>query len=236
MECALGRARKAWELYQRMSPVLRGAKEPELYRAEPYVTPGNVDGQGLRRRAAPVGRGTPGRRRGCTAFPPNGSWASGPVGRPAGPAVPAPAWNEAEATRVFRGGTYRITIRRDSRNCPRAPKDPVQRQRTGGMSCPSPRARPTPFWCRVWAGPLAYGRHGRDRPRDGAPRAADVYGEAVSLAREIYRAPEGGDRPPALAGERDPKIVSLVRAGDPRFSRWPSARSWNTSSTATSPT
>ena len=28
------------------------------------------------------------------------------------PCLPPP-WNEAEATRVFRGGTYRITIRRD---------------------------------------------------------------------------------------------------------------------------
>lgn len=116
MECALGRARKAWELYQRMSPVLRGAKEPELYRAEPYVTPGNVDGPG-----SP----TPGRA-GWTWYTGSAAWLyristewflgirpdwDGLRVRPCLP----PAWNEAEATRVFRGGTYRITIRRDSK-------------------------------------------------------------------------------------------------------------------------
>lgn len=48
------------------------------------------------------------------------------------------------------------------------------------------------------------------------PRAADVYGEAVSLARDIYRPPEG-DGPPHLPWPENTirKIVSLVRAGDP---------------------
>ena len=33
----------AWSMYRNMCPALRG-QEPDLYKAEPYVTPGNVDG------------------------------------------------------------------------------------------------------------------------------------------------------------------------------------------------
>jgi cellobiose phosphorylase len=42
-ECLLKRRKKAWPLLKRFWPVYRGM-EPDLYQAEPYVSPGNVDG------------------------------------------------------------------------------------------------------------------------------------------------------------------------------------------------
>ncbi|MBK7545533.1 MAG: HD domain-containing protein [Elusimicrobia bacterium] len=52
-------------------------------------------------------------------------------------------------------------------------------------------------------------------PETERPRAADVYGDAVALAREIYRTPEG-DAPPHLPWPENTvrKIVGLVRGGD----------------------
>lgn len=114
MECSLGRAKKAWELYEKLSPVLRNAKDPELYRAEPYVTPGNVDGPG-----SP----TPGRA-GWTWYTGSAAWLyristewilgirptwDGLIIRPCLP----PHWKVAEATRQFRGGVYQIKFQRD---------------------------------------------------------------------------------------------------------------------------
>jgi cellobiose phosphorylase len=114
MECSLGRAKKAWELYQRMSPVLRSASDPELYRCEPYVTPGNVDGPG-----SP----TPGRG-GWTWYTGSAAWlyristewflGIRPTwdGLRVRPCLP-PHWNEAKATRTFRGGVYDIKFKRN---------------------------------------------------------------------------------------------------------------------------
>ena len=42
-ECYLGRGDKAYEMYSSFCPVKRGMK-PDLYKAEPYVTPGNTNG------------------------------------------------------------------------------------------------------------------------------------------------------------------------------------------------
>jgi cellobiose phosphorylase len=112
----LGRARKAWSLYEKLSPVLRSAKDPELYRAEPYVTPGNVDGPG-----SP----TPGRA-GWTWYTGSAAWLyristewilgirptwDGLLIRPCLP----PHWKNVEATRQFRGGVYRIKFIRDTK-------------------------------------------------------------------------------------------------------------------------
>ncbi len=114
MECGLGRAAKAAELYRRISPVLRGATDPELYRCEPYVMPGNVDGP-----ESP----TPGRG-GWTWYTGSAAWLfrvltewmlgirpdwDGLLVRPCLP----PEWNEARAVRAFRGGRYDIRFRRD---------------------------------------------------------------------------------------------------------------------------
>ncbi|MBN2355730.1 glycosyl transferase family 36 [candidate division KSB1 bacterium] len=42
-ETLLGRGDKAWKMYEKLSPILRGLN-PDLYHVEPYVTPGNVEG------------------------------------------------------------------------------------------------------------------------------------------------------------------------------------------------
>jgi len=42
-ECATGNADTAYRIMSSFNPIKRGA-DPDLYRAEPYVTPGNVDG------------------------------------------------------------------------------------------------------------------------------------------------------------------------------------------------
>jgi len=42
-ECIAGNRQTAWELFRGIFPPEKG-KNPEVYRAEPYVTPGNVDG------------------------------------------------------------------------------------------------------------------------------------------------------------------------------------------------
>lgn len=116
MECFLGRAKKAWALYEKLSPVLRSAADPDVYRAEPFVTPGNVDGPG-----SP----TPGRA-GWTWYTGSAAWLyristewflgirptwDGLLIRPCLP----PQWKEAKATRQFRGGTYRIEFVRDAK-------------------------------------------------------------------------------------------------------------------------
>lgn len=41
--CKLGYSDKAYQIYQSFSPIYRGLN-PDLYKVEPYVTPGNVDG------------------------------------------------------------------------------------------------------------------------------------------------------------------------------------------------
>lgn len=42
-ECYLGRGDKAYNMYSSFSPIKRGM-EPDVYKAEPYVTPGNTNG------------------------------------------------------------------------------------------------------------------------------------------------------------------------------------------------
>jgi cellobiose phosphorylase len=42
-EALLGRGQRAYEMYSKFNPILRGMK-PGLYQVEPYVTPGNVEG------------------------------------------------------------------------------------------------------------------------------------------------------------------------------------------------
>jgi len=62
-ECALGRGDKAFKMYSSFSPVKRGM-EPDLYRCEPYVTPGNTNGP----QAADYGAG------GWTWYTGSGAW------------------------------------------------------------------------------------------------------------------------------------------------------------------
>ena len=109
-ECMLGRGREAWDLLKRFWPVYRGM-EPDLYQAEPYVSPGNVDGP----QSPHYGRG------GWTWYTGSATWMFR-VGtewllgvRPTWdglwvePCLP-PQWKGFSMKRAFRGSTYRIEV------------------------------------------------------------------------------------------------------------------------------
>jgi cellobiose phosphorylase len=109
-ECMLKRRRKAWALLRSFWPVLRGM-EPDLYQAEPYVAPGNVDGP----HSPHFGRG------GWTWYTGSAAWMFR-IGtewllgvRPTwegllvDPCLP-PEWKGFRMTRRFRGSTYRIEV------------------------------------------------------------------------------------------------------------------------------
>jgi len=115
-ECKLGRAAKAWEIFQSFSPVARGMK-PDQYAVEPYVTPGNVDGPD----SPHFGRG------GWTWYTGSATWLFR-VGtewmlgvRPEWdglriePCLP-PRWKGFTMRRRFRGATYEIGVTRGSRD------------------------------------------------------------------------------------------------------------------------
>jgi len=102
----------AYSMFQKLCPPLRGA-EPERYRAEPYVTPGNVDGPD-----SPLyGRG------GWTWYTGSAAWLYRVLNewilgiRPERdglliqPLIPS-AWPGFRATRIFRGRLYRIDVSR----------------------------------------------------------------------------------------------------------------------------
>ena len=62
-ECSLGRGDKAYEIYSSFCPIKRGM-DPDLYKCEPYVTPGNTNGP----QAADYGSG------GWTWYSGSGGW------------------------------------------------------------------------------------------------------------------------------------------------------------------
>lgn len=109
-ECMLKRRRKAWALLKKFWPVYRGM-EPDLYQAEPYVSPGNVDGP----QSPHYGRG------GWTWYTGSAAWMIR-VGtewllgvRPTwdgllvDPCLP-PEWKGFRMTRRFRDSTYHIEV------------------------------------------------------------------------------------------------------------------------------
>ena len=109
-ECMLKRRRKAWALLKSFWPVYRGM-EPDLYQAEPYVSPGNVDGP----QSPYYGRG------GWTWYTGSAAWMLR-IGtewllgvRPTwdglliDPCLP-PEWKGFRMTRQFRGSTYQIEV------------------------------------------------------------------------------------------------------------------------------
>ena len=107
-----GSAESAYQLWRSFAPVLRGM-EPDRYMAEPYVTPGNVDG--------PTS-GFPGRG-GWTWYTGSASWylramVEGVLGITAtldGLCIVAElpnSWPACSVTRSYRGARYHITIRR----------------------------------------------------------------------------------------------------------------------------
>ena len=110
-ECQLGRNVAAWKLHRSFCPVRRGL-DPDLYKVEPYVTPGNVDGPD----SPHYGRG------GWTWYTGSSSWMfrvntewllgvrptwEGLLVRPCLP----PDWKGFTMKRTFRGSVYRITVR-----------------------------------------------------------------------------------------------------------------------------
>ncbi len=109
-ECVLGRRAQAWKLYRSLCPVLRGM-EPDFYKVEPYVTPGNVDGPS----SPNFGRGGWTWYTGSAAwlFRVSTEWILGV--RPAWegllvePCLP-PGWKGFTMKRAFRGSVYRITV------------------------------------------------------------------------------------------------------------------------------
>jgi len=110
-ECKLGRREHAWRLYRSFSPVERG-REPDLYKVEPYVTPGNVDGPD----SPNFGRGGWTWYTGSSAwlFRVGTEWLLGvrPTwdGLRVEPCLP-PGWKGFTMKRAFRGSVYRITVR-----------------------------------------------------------------------------------------------------------------------------
>ena len=107
----MGEGEKAYQAYKNMCPAHRG-KNPDLYLAEPYVTPGNVDGPDSEK----FGRG------GWTWYSGSGSWMqkvgynwicgirATRKGLIIDPCIPA-EWKSFTAKRFFRGNTFNIEVK-----------------------------------------------------------------------------------------------------------------------------
>jgi len=109
-EVIAGRPEKAWELYNNFLPVKRGM-EPDLYKAEPYVTCGNVDGPDSKN----FGQGGWSWYSGsaCWLYKVAIEWLLGIRPEYDGlriePIMPDD-WNECTIKRVFRNATYKIKM------------------------------------------------------------------------------------------------------------------------------
>jgi cellobiose phosphorylase len=110
-EAMLGRGTAAFRMFSNLNPINRG-KQPRRYQAEPYVTPGNIEGPG----SPFFGRG------GWTWYTGSAAWLF-KIGlewilgiRPSqdglivDPCIP-PEWGGFTVKRIFRGAEYRITVR-----------------------------------------------------------------------------------------------------------------------------
>ncbi len=114
-ECMLKRDKIAYGMYNKMMPPNRG-REPDLYKAEPYVMPGNIDGPD----SANFGRG------GWTWYTGSAAWMlrvivewmlgvrPGKDGLIVDPCVPKD-WRGFKVRRLFRGKRYEIAVRRDGK-------------------------------------------------------------------------------------------------------------------------
>src|SRR5690606_5708854 len=106
-------AEAAYQLWRTFCPPTRSAEDPDVYAAEPYVVPGNVNGPNAH---------TPGRA-GWTWYTGSGQWylralVEGVLGVEAqreglrlDPDLPA-GWDGFRMSRRFRGATYHIHVRR----------------------------------------------------------------------------------------------------------------------------
>lgn len=110
-ECVAKDGAKAYETYQRISPVLRG-KDPKKYVSEPYVLPGNVDGP----ESPNYGRGGWTWYTGSAAwyFRITTEWILGVrpdyEGLVIDPCIPK-HWDGFQMTRKFRGDIYHVTVK-----------------------------------------------------------------------------------------------------------------------------
>lgn len=114
-ECLLKRNRVAYNIYRKMIPPNRSVK-PDLYRGEPYVMPGNVDGPD----SANFGRG------GWTWYTGSAGWMfrvitewilgvrPGKDGLIVDPCIPK-GWRGFKMRRLFRNKKYEITVKQDKK-------------------------------------------------------------------------------------------------------------------------
>ena len=109
-EVIAGRSEKAWELYNKFLPIKRGM-EPNVYKAEPYVTSGNVDGPDSKN----FGQGGWSWYSGsaCWLYKVAIDWLLGIRPEYDGlriePIMPDD-WNECTIKRIFRNATYKIKM------------------------------------------------------------------------------------------------------------------------------
>ncbi len=107
----LKRAEAAFRSFSKINPIIRG-KKPDEYVAEPYVTPGNIDGPDSRF----YGRGGWTWYTGSAAwlFKAGTEWILGVRASTDGliidPCIPK-EWKQYSVKRVFRGATYHITVK-----------------------------------------------------------------------------------------------------------------------------
>jgi cellobiose phosphorylase len=106
----LGRGESAYRLYTKLNPINRG-KNPDRYCAEPYVTPGNIEGPDSRY----FGRG------GWTWYSGSASWLfavglewilgirATRRGLLVDPCIPS-SWKRYAVKRTFRGAVYHISV------------------------------------------------------------------------------------------------------------------------------
>ncbi|MBL7070933.1 MAG: glycosyl transferase family 36 [Candidatus Omnitrophica bacterium] len=114
-ECILKRNKTAYNMYRKMIPPSRSEK-PDLYKAEPYVMPGNIDGPD----SANFGRG------GWTWYTGSATWMlrvivdwilgvrPGKDGLTVDPCIPD-NWRGFKVRRLFRGKMYEIIVRRNNK-------------------------------------------------------------------------------------------------------------------------
>jgi cellobiose phosphorylase len=110
-EAMLGRGEAAYRMYAKLNPINRG-KAPDEYCAEPYVTPGNIEGPD----SPFFGRG------GWTWYTGSAAWLlkvglewilgvrSTTNGLLIDPCIPS-KWSGYKVQRTFRGATYNIEVR-----------------------------------------------------------------------------------------------------------------------------
>ncbi len=114
-ECMLKRNKKAYNMYRRMMPPNRGMN-PDLYKAEPYVMSGNIEGPD----SANFGRG------GWTWYTGSATWMlrvitewilgvrPGNDGLIVDPCIPK-NWKGFKMKRLFRGKRYEITVKKNKK-------------------------------------------------------------------------------------------------------------------------